>query len=136
MSADAAVWLSIADGDIDAVRRSLAPDPEPNLAVAAYHCQQAAEKLVKALLVHAGLAYPRGSGGHDLGRLVEALPAEHPLRPSLAGLISVTPWATAFRYPADDPLTAEPMPTTSHVESILEILVTLRGRIAVILQAN
>ncbi|WP_200905569.1 hypothetical protein [Methylobacterium sp. ARG-1] len=35
----------------------------------------------------------------------------------LAGL---TPWATAFRYPTDDPLAAEPLPTKADLERHLE----------------
>jgi hypothetical protein len=46
---DAAEWIVSADTDLDASRRCLA-DP-PNVDVAAYHCQQAAEKLIKAVLV-------------------------------------------------------------------------------------
>ena len=79
MSSDVHAWLDIADTDIDAARRSLLPDPEPNIPAAAYHCQQAVEKLIKTLLVHLGLPYLRGSGGHDLRRLVAALPTTHPL---------------------------------------------------------
>jgi HEPN domain-containing protein len=51
--------------DLDAAQRCLA-DP-PNVAAAAYHCQQEAEKLIKAVLVALHIAYPRGRSGHDLG---------------------------------------------------------------------
>lgn len=78
MSSNARSWLEAADADIDAVRRSLRPDPTPNLPIAAYHCQQAVEKLIKALLVHLSLPYLRGSGGHDLRRLIAQLPSTHP----------------------------------------------------------
>jgi HEPN domain-containing protein len=44
---DDAGWVASADIDLDAARRCLA-DP-PNVAAAAYHCQQAAEKLIKAV---------------------------------------------------------------------------------------
>ena len=57
MSSNARSRLEAADADIDAVRRSLRPDPTPNLPIAAYHCQQAVEKLIKALLVHLALPY-------------------------------------------------------------------------------
>src|SRR5207247_278388 len=60
VSSDAHAWLDIADTDIDAARRSLLPDPEPNIPAAAYHCQQAVEKLIKTLLIHLGLPYLRG----------------------------------------------------------------------------
>lgn len=54
---DAMGWVTSADVDLDAVRRCLA-DP-PNVTVAAYHCQQAAEKLIKAVLVAYGDCRPR-----------------------------------------------------------------------------
>jgi HEPN domain-containing protein len=71
---DAAVWIASADADVDAAQRCLAAPP--NVAAAAYHCQQAAEKLIKAVLVGLRIAYPRGRSGHDL-RLAaaSALPA-------------------------------------------------------------
>ena len=63
MSQDEATsWLEKAKGDLDVVRRSLMPLPDKNLEAAAYHCQQAAEKSIKALLVHLKIAYPRGGG--------------------------------------------------------------------------
>ena len=58
---DDAGWVASADIDLDAARRCLA-DP-PNVAAAAYHCQQAAEKLIKAVLVILG------SRQHDNGAL-------------------------------------------------------------------
>lgn len=130
MSSNAHAWLDIAETDIDAARRSLAPDPEPNVPAAAYHCQQAVEKLIKALLVHLGLPYLRGSGGHDLRRLVAALPDTHPLLGDAAALAPISPWATAFRYPVDDPYTAEPLPDVSTVQDILDGIADLREKIA------
>jgi HEPN domain-containing protein len=121
--------LDIAVSDIDAARRSLVPDPEPNIPAAAYHCQQAVEKLMKALLVHLALPYARGSGGHDLRRLVAALPATHPLLNDALALVPISPWATAFRYPADDPYTAEPLPQASEVQHTLEKIGDLYKRV-------
>ena len=47
-------WLAVATADIRAVRLCLDAD-EPMLGIAAYHCQQAAEKVVKGMLVMAGI---------------------------------------------------------------------------------
>ncbi|HEY0833800.1 MAG TPA: HEPN domain-containing protein [Azospirillum sp.] len=47
-------WLGVVEQDMKAIRNNLyGPDPVPT--VAAYHCQQAAEKLVKATLVSLSL---------------------------------------------------------------------------------
>lgn len=104
MSAEALVaWAAIIDREMKAVRNNL-EGPEPSPAVAAYHCQQAAEKIVKAVLVAEGLTFRKT---HDIDALVELLPADHPLRADLRALDRFTPYAIAYRYPMDEPI-AEP----------------------------
>ncbi len=122
MSQDEATsWLEKAKGDLDVVRRSLMPLPDKNLEAAAYHCQQAAEKSIKALLVHLKIAYPRGGGrGHDLGLAASAAPKGHKLYSEALALVPLTPWATAYRYPSDDPATAPAVPSDSDIEKWLE----------------
>jgi HEPN domain-containing protein len=61
-------WLRKADGDLRAARR-LADAPE-DFETAAFHCQQAVEKYLKARLAAAGQAPPRT---HDLTRLLTVL---------------------------------------------------------------
>lgn len=61
-----------------------------------FHCQQAAEKLLKALLSQAGIGYPRT---HNLRLLMDLLAdSGHPLPPDLAELDLLTPYGTLFRY--------------------------------------
>jgi hypothetical protein len=110
-------WLGKADDDIDAVKRCL--QGTPNISVAAYHCHQAAEKLLKALLTQLGIQYPRGRGGYDLPAIADLLPTTYPLRPEACAFGPITEWATAFRYPADDPFTAEPLPSLAEVSGWL-----------------
>jgi HEPN domain-containing protein len=50
---EVAAWLAVVEDDMRQVTNNLY-GPAPSLSGAAYHCQQAAEKLVKAVL--AGLA--------------------------------------------------------------------------------
>ena len=66
---------------------------------AAYHCQQAAEKLVKAVLVEANTAFPKT---HDIAALVGLLPSGHRLKAKLHSLEKLTPYGVAYRYPAED----------------------------------
>lgn len=47
-------WLAVVDDDLRQVTNNL-HGPMPSLGGAAYHCQQAAEKLVKAVLVEADI---------------------------------------------------------------------------------
>ncbi len=64
-----------------------------------FHCQQAAEKLLKALLSELGVAFRRT---HDLTELCDLLTdAGHPLPLKLTEVDALTPYAVIFRY-ADD----------------------------------
>ncbi|MFZ4407586.1 MAG: HEPN domain-containing protein [Paracraurococcus sp.] len=131
MTSDAVAWLRRAESDLDGVRRALMPLPGPNPELAAYHCQQAGEKLVKALLVALGIAFPRrGFTGHDIGLAARLIPDGHALRPVAVALAELTPWATAFRYPTEDPSTAEATPTPEVLAAWLERLEAFRTDVA------
>ena len=75
---------------------------------AAFHCQQASEKLIKALLDARGLEF---GAEHHLDVLVDRLPDSDPWKPVLRALEKYSPYATTFRYakpagglmPAPDP---------------------------------
>jgi HEPN domain-containing protein len=128
---DAARWIAGADTDMDAVRRCLAEPP--NLAVATYHCQQAAEKLIKAVLVALRIPYPRGRSGHDLGLAAALNPLGHKLRETAASFDTIADWSISFRYPADDPLQAEPLPEAGEVAAWLQRIDTFRAEVASLL---
>ena len=103
---EAGRWLAVAEADRRAVRLCLAADP-PEAGIAAYHCQQAAEKLIKALLVLADIPFGRV---HDLARLGDLAAARYPALQSLLARIGrMTVWGYAYRYPALED-TAEPSP--------------------------
>ena len=68
--------------------------------IVGFHAQQAIEKLIKAVLSHNQIAYPRVN---DLDRLLHLLEAEQITQPPGAQQLgSFTPWATYLRY-ADPP---------------------------------
>ena len=54
-------WLTKAAHDLASARK-LATDPDPYLDTAIYHCQQAAEKAVKAWLTFRGVRFARTHG--------------------------------------------------------------------------
>jgi len=110
---DAAGWIASADTDLDTVRRCLIEPP--NVTAAAYHCQQAAQKLIKAVPVALRIAYPRGRSGHDLGLAAAQIPIGHEPRETAEGFDAIGDWSISFRYPADDPLQAEPLPEPNEV---------------------
>lgn len=61
-----------------------------------FHAQQAAEKLLKALLSEYGIPFPRT---HNLRLLMDLLAdAGHPLPSTLADLDLLTAYGTLFRY--------------------------------------
>lgn len=74
----------------------LLDDPDAPLEVFGFHAQQTAEKLLKAILSHAGIPYPRT---HQLVELLD-LAADHGLElPAEAEeLRYLTPFAVEFRY--------------------------------------
>ena len=118
-ASDPREWIEKARHDARAARRLLL-DP-PQLEGAAYHVHQAVEKVAKAILVAEGIRYPRGGGaGHDLDALAQLVPALHPLRARAQHLSDLTPWATSFRYPADDPFTVQPLPSKGEIECRLD----------------
>lgn len=95
MPADPVVeaYLADAGNDIDAARRLARPRLNR---LAAFHLQQAAEKLVKAVRLARRLP---ASAEHHIDVLVHGLPDGDPLRPLLEPLDDLTPYATTFRYP-------------------------------------
>lgn len=92
----ARAFLQLAEEDLAAARQLL-----PNLLrPAAFHLQQAAEKLVKAELASGDLRPVPKS--HDIAYLVSLLPAEHPRRAAMASLASLTSLAVMSRCPIGD----------------------------------
>ena len=75
----------------------LAAQAPPPRNAACFHCQQAAEKYLKALLQELGLGVPRT---HELEDLLDLLlPHDATLAPLRRSLRSLTPYAVNFRYP-------------------------------------
>ena len=63
---------------------------------AAYHCQQASDKLLRALLAAAG-PIPKS---HDLQRLAALTTPLYPaLSAAIVAVSDFSPWGTATRYP-------------------------------------
>ena len=94
--AEASLWLAKADDDIRVASMTLAADP-PMLDPAAFHCQQAVEKIIKALLIAAAVAAPRS---HDIEMLAgKAAPFYPALEQQMLSFSHLTEWLTASRYP-------------------------------------
>ena len=62
---------------------------------AAYLCEQAAEKLIRAILTSEG---KRAGIGHNLEQFVDLVPDENPMKPSLRELERLGDYSTTYRY--------------------------------------
>ena len=97
-------WIAKAEEDLSAAERLLSLD-DSLAAVVCFHSQQAVEKLVKALLVVAGVPFART---HDVLQLVQILPRDLALAIPLADLAPLNRYAVEARYPiGDEPLTGD-----------------------------
>lgn len=80
--------------ELDAAKR-LVVDPPNRLA--AFHLEQAAEKLVKAVRLARGL---RVTADHNIEALVDELPIDDAWRVKLRVLEPLSAYATTYRYPS------------------------------------
>jgi len=120
MSADAriAALLGIAAADVGAAEKLGATLPGH----AAFHLQQAAEKLTRAFLLRAGI---EGGITHDIEALASKLPAGHGWRERLLALRKHSPSATKYRYPTISgrvPTPPSPQEIAADVEAIRNLI--------------
>jgi HEPN domain-containing protein len=92
-------WLRFAHDDLAAARLLLTDAALP-ARMACFHAQQAAEKALKASLVHAAIQFRRT---HDLVVLVALQPEPVRSHVSKLDLQQLQQWAVDARYPADLP---------------------------------
>jgi uncharacterized protein len=91
-------WLRQVERDLRTARLcNDADDPMPEQA--AYHVQQAAEKLTKAVLV---ALHKRPRKGHRIGEFARRLPASFPHRERFLALDRFSDYVWAHRYPEEE----------------------------------
>jgi len=97
-------WMRYARGDLALAQVSLPEDSFYEFLC--FHAQQAAEKSLKAVLIHKGILFPKT---HIIERLVDLLPEDISKIPELSEAAKLSVYATASRYPGDisEPVTAE-----------------------------
>lgn len=109
-------WWFVAAEDLRVAQACLVMAP-PSTGNAAYHCQQAAEKTMKGLLVAAGVSFRKI---HDLDELGDATA---PLYPALAADLDqcrpFSSWATDYRYPPED---ESPPPSEQAISEVIDVL--------------
>lgn len=98
MKRETARWLRKAEADLRGARQ-LAKAKPPLHDLLCFHCQQAAEKFLKAFLQEFGLVIPRI---HDLEDLLHlTLPHDATLGKLTRGMVFLTPFAVDYRYPGE-----------------------------------
>jgi len=110
--------LHLAEQDVKAVM-ILAKDGNH---YAAFHCQQAAEKLIRVLLIHHEI---EPGIGHHLDVLVAQLPDSEPWKVKVGWMHKYTPYATTFRYATPGgrvPATPDAVGVIADAKSIAELI--------------
>jgi uncharacterized protein len=113
-------WLRVARTDIHVARACLEMVP-PELGVAAYHCQQATEKVLKGFLVIAGVDFGKTHSLDDLG--TEVAMAYPEIEPLVAPVRGLTNWGIVYRYP--DTVQPPPEPSAEELSAALEHITRL-----------
>jgi HEPN domain-containing protein len=117
---EALPWLAHADADLK-VSSLLIGDIDLSLGTA-FHCQQAAEKMAKAVLIAFGSAYPKI---HDIAELARRLESIHPdISNLVADLSGLTDWYSMSRDPD-----IEFIPSQQDIQFVLARLKELRKQI-------
>lgn len=114
-------WLGRAFEDLS-VARLLIESKAPWHAAAAFHSQQAAEKFLKALLVHNQIEFPKT---HNIGELITLTGKIDPGLPAeLSAARDLTPYGVDFRYPGDLPDVAqtEAADALSHADMVQQVV--------------
>jgi uncharacterized protein len=119
-------WLEVAERDRTAAVMCLAAGPQLR-PIAAFHCQQAVEKLLKGFLVLAG---KRSRKTHSLAQLGAAAQASFP---DIGGFVAVaanwSDWVVAYRYPSDEGPPAKPEPDDVELQRALATIDALAARL-------
>lgn len=114
--------LHLAEQDTEAAKLLAAHDNH----YAAYHCQQAVEKLVRVLLLFHNI---EPGLDHHLDVLVAKLPATESWKTKLAPLHKYTPYATTYRYATSSgrvPTSPDPKGVATDAEHISGLIAEAR----------
>ena len=123
-------WLTKADHDLQNARIVGAAADGP-LDTAIYHCQQTAEKAVKAFLMHCGITREKT---HDVRKLTLQAAVHQPrFNDLLDKAATLTPYAWQTRYPDD---LAETYPTREEFNEALQHAQTIYDFVLNLLPAD
>jgi HEPN domain-containing protein len=89
-----ASYLRLAKGDLDEAR--LLFDSMPGSRGSAFHLEQAAEKIIRAITTSEDI---RVGVGHELDNFVRQIPDTNPLKHRCTAVQELKRYATSYRYP-------------------------------------
>ncbi|MGH7341885.1 MAG: HEPN domain-containing protein [Candidatus Rokuibacteriota bacterium] len=92
-------WVTKADNDVLTAAHTIKLGEDCPTDTACYRAQQCVEKFLKAILVLAGVGFPKS---HDLERLSALVPPDARPRLSAEEQVTLTEYATEARYPGWD----------------------------------
>ena len=118
-------WLELADADRNAAETCISAGPSLR-GIAAFHCQQAVEKLLKGFLT---LAAKRSRKTHSLAELGAAAEASFPeIVDLVANAKGWSSWAFEFRYPPRRGR-AKPLPDEDELRRALAVVDALTAHL-------
>jgi HEPN domain-containing protein len=99
MKSETGRWIRKAEDDLEGAI-ALTRRARPLNDLICFHCQQSAEKYLKALMIELGLSFPKT---HRLEELLSLLlPQVRTLRPLRRALVALTRYAVDYRYPNEN----------------------------------
>ena len=105
---EVARWMEKAEHDFIAAEHMMSLAVEGLTDIASFHCQQCAEKYLKALLLYHDVAFPRT---HDLRLLLDLIPAGVSLGLQREQVVPLNRYVIEGRYPGDwEPITCLGLP--------------------------
>ena len=115
MKRETRAWVRKAEADWRAAVRE-ASVTKPDRDIVSFHCQQCAEKYLKALLQEFGLSIPKI---HDLDQLLALLlPQASSLKSLKSRLVILSRYAVDYRYPGFSTSTREMRAALRHAERV------------------
>jgi HEPN domain-containing protein len=96
-------WVEKAEHDFRAAEHAMELAEEGLTDIVAFHCQQCAEKYLKAFLLYRGVPFPRT---HDLRLLLDLIPPGVSLGLQREQVVTLNRYVIEGRYPGDwEPIT-------------------------------
>jgi len=117
---DPKAWIAKAEADFEAAKTLFLSHKKGMPDLVCYHCQQSAEKYLKAYLTYRRIKYPKT---HDLEKLLDLVVAFDPLADAIREANRfLNPYSITVRYPGDEVPRSEAKQSLQMLNSIRKLL--------------